>query len=153
MSLLNALDSYLPDSIRDPLCSLWLGCLQEDLRGWLRQHHLGEMPIDVFQLGLTLESKNKRIFALSVFGDGRVELWQSLKAGKLIKDKPYGRLVFFRGPQKPQTQPVNPEAMQRLERVPFGGAGGDEYPPSTRFSPFGSAPAMALRFFKSGQHT
>ena len=75
-----------------------------------------------FKLGLALETQHQRIPALSVLGDGRVELGETLQARQLVQDKPYRLLVRLGRIQEPQHQQVDPEAMKRAERVALGRA-------------------------------
>src|SRR5579875_2983274 len=109
MRLLHALDLDFADGVRHPLGSLRLGGLEEDFGSRLRQHHLGEMAVDGLQLRLTLKAEYKRVFALPVLGNRSVQLRETLQGRQLIEDKPYRRLVLFRGAQQTQNQPVNPE--------------------------------------------
>ena len=78
MRFLHALDLHLADGAADPLGRIRLGRLQEYLGGGLRKHDLGKVAVDDFQLRLALETEHDRVARLTVFGDGRVKLWQLL---------------------------------------------------------------------------
>ena len=58
------------------------------MRTALREHNLGQMAIDHFELGFPLESQHKWIFALPVFSNRRVKLRELLEARQLINHKP-----------------------------------------------------------------
>ena len=64
------------------------------------------------KLGLALEAKHQRVLRFSVFGDGGMELRQTLQTGQLVQHKPDRMLALFRLIQETQNEQVNPEAMQ-----------------------------------------
>ena len=62
--------------------------------GRLREHDLGEVAVDDFQLRLALESEHDWIARFAVLRDGGMQLRQLLQAGQLIEHKPDRVLLF-----------------------------------------------------------
>ena len=91
--LLHPLDLHLADGAAYPLCGIGLRGSEENLSGGLREHDLGQVPVNDFQLGLALETQNEWVAGLAILGDGGVQLWQLLQAGHLVDDKPYRTLL------------------------------------------------------------
>ena len=54
------------------------------------------MAVDDLKLGLTLEAEHKRILALAVLGDGRMELRELLQTRQLVDHKPDRLLTWLR---------------------------------------------------------
>ena len=81
---------------------------EPNTRRGLRQHHLGQMAVQIFKLGFALEAKHYGVPALAGFRDGRVKLWKFLQARQLVDDEPHALLHLGRFIQKSQYQPVNP---------------------------------------------
>ncbi len=54
--LLDPLNLHLANGAANPLGGIGLRRFEENLSGGLRQHNLGQVPIDDFQLGLALET-------------------------------------------------------------------------------------------------
>ena len=108
MRLAQPFDLNFADEFADPLAGLRLLGGEPDTRRRLRQHHFGQMPIQVFKLGLALEAQHDRIPALACFGDRRVELRKFLQAGQLVDDEPHALLRFGRFIQQAQYEPINP---------------------------------------------
>ena len=82
------------DELADPLAGLRLLRREPNAGRWLREHDLGEMAVQVFELGLALESEYDGIPALAGFGDGGMKLRQLLQAGQLVDDEPHPPLRF-----------------------------------------------------------
>jgi hypothetical protein len=101
-------DLNLADKLTHPLTGLRLFGGEPDARRGLRQHDLGEMPVQILKLGLALEAQHHRIAALAGLGDGGVKLRQLLQARQLVDDKPHPPLRLRRLIQQPQNQPINP---------------------------------------------
>src|SRR5438876_9265197 len=68
--LLHPLDLHFADGAAYPLCGIGLCCSEEDLSGGLREHDLGQVSIDNFQLGLALETQNEWVARFAILGDG-----------------------------------------------------------------------------------
>ena len=85
---LHALDLHFADGAAHPLGGIRLRRFEEDLRGGLREHDLGEVAVDDFQLRLALETENDRVARFAILGDGGVQLRQLLQAGQLVEHKP-----------------------------------------------------------------
>ena len=63
---------------------------EKDLGRGLREHRLGIVAVTRFELAPALESEHDRIVRLPVFGDGSVQLWQSLQAREFVEHEPHG---------------------------------------------------------------
>src|SRR5581483_2125428 len=94
--LTQALDLDFPDKFTHPLPSLRLLRREPNARGWLREHDLGDMSVEVFKLGFALKPQHDRVPALACFGNGRMELGEFLQARQLVDDEPYSSLCFLR---------------------------------------------------------
>ena len=126
--LLHPLDLHLADGAAYPLGGIGLRRSEEDLSGGLREHDLGQVPIDDFQLGLALETQNEWVAGLAILGDGGVQLWQLLQAGQLVDDKPHRMLLGLGRAEQPQNEHIDPKTVQRTERFAFGGLRSNEDP-------------------------
>jgi hypothetical protein len=76
--LTQPLDLHFADELAHPLPGIWLFGGEPNAGCWLREHHLGKMAVQVFDLCLALEAKHDRILTLPSFGDRRVKLRQLL---------------------------------------------------------------------------
>src|ERR1035441_7866345 len=74
VSFAQSLDLDFPNELADPLASGRLLGLQPNAGCRLGQHDLSQVAVEVFQLGLTLETQNYWILALPIFCNGRMEL-------------------------------------------------------------------------------
>ena len=108
VSLTQPLDLNLPNELADPLSRGRLLRLQPNAGCRLGQHDLSQMAVEVFQLGLALETQNDRILALAIFCNGRVELRQLLQTRQLIDHEPCPLLAILRFVQEAQDQQVDP---------------------------------------------
>jgi hypothetical protein len=153
MCFFHPLHLNFADGVRHPLGCFRLRGFQEDFRCRLREHHLGDMSIDVLQLGLPLKAENERILAFSVLGNGGVKLTESLQACEFVEHKPHRCLVLLGCTEEPQDEPVDPEAVKRLESVPLRRTGGDENPAPASFCPFCRAPTVPLGILQGWKHT
>ena len=66
------------------------------------------VAVEVFQLSLTLETKNHRIVTLPIFRDGGMELREFLQARQLIDHEPCSLLTFLGLVQETQDEQVDP---------------------------------------------
>src|SRR5271157_5489154 len=108
---LHAFDLHLADGAADPLGGIRFGCLQENLGGGLRQHDLGKVAVDDFQLRFALETENDWVARLAVLGNGRMKLRQLLQTGQFVEHKPYRTLLGRRRAEQAENEHVDPEAM------------------------------------------
>ena len=86
-------DLHFADELAHPLASPGLLGLEPDIGGWLRQHDLGKMAVDVFELGLALETQDQWVPAFSVLSYRRMKLGEPLQAGQFVQDKPHSFLL------------------------------------------------------------
>jgi hypothetical protein len=70
--LLHPLNLHLADGAAHPFGGIGLRRSEKDLRGGLREHDLGQVPIDDFQLSLALEAENEWVAGFAILGDGGV---------------------------------------------------------------------------------
>ena len=55
--------------------------VRRNLGGRLGEHHLGQVAIDGFELGLALNAEDERVLALSVLSERCAQLREPLQAG------------------------------------------------------------------------
>ena len=94
--LFHPLDLDFSDGAADPFGGIRFGCLEKDFGRRLREHDLGQVAVDDFQLRFALEAEHDRIARLAVLRDGGMELRQLLQAGQLVEHKPDRVLLFGR---------------------------------------------------------
>src|SRR5581483_5433716 len=94
-----------------PVARFWFLRSEPDTCCGLRQHHLGQMAVQVLKLGLALEAKHDRIPAFASFADGRVELGQLLQARQFVDHKPHAPLSLSRLVQETYNKPINPQTL------------------------------------------
>jgi hypothetical protein len=63
---------------------------QEDFRRGLREHGFGVVTVPRLELAAPLETHDYRVVRFPVFGDGRVQLWESLQARELVQHEHVG---------------------------------------------------------------
>src|SRR5208282_4654872 len=140
VGLLHPLDLHLADGAAHPLCGIGLRRPEKDFGGGLREHDLGQVPIDDFQLGLALETQNEWVAGLAILGGGGVKIWKLLQTGHLVDDKPH-RMLLGRGrAEQPQNEHIDPKTLQRTESFAFGGLRSNEDPSLSILGPLACCP-------------
>ena len=69
--------STLPMNFDDPFAGVRLFGREPNAGRRLRKHDLGQMPVQIFKLGLALEAEHDRVAALARLGDRRMKLRQA----------------------------------------------------------------------------
>ena len=138
--LFHALDLDLADPVAHPLASFGLLRFEINAGAWLREHDLGQVPIDHFELSLSLEAEDDRIVALAILGQRGCQLRKALQAREFVEHEPNSFLVRLRLIEQPHHQHVDPHALQGLQRCAFGRQRSDEDPALPGLRPFGRRP-------------
>jgi hypothetical protein len=114
--------------------------LEEDLGGGLREHDLGQVPIDHFQLGLALETQNDGLRDLRFSVMAVCSCGSLLQAGQLVDHKPHRMLVRPGRTEQAENEHVDPKTVQRTKSFAFGGLRSNEDPSLSILRPLACCP-------------